>query len=213
MNIKSMTLAATTLVLSTSVNAAIITHGALTTNDDGSTNIITDSLNNYEWLRFDVLADFTYAQTQAVLDTQDGGGWSITTVTQANMFTSALFAPSTPACSNANISDSCGTVSGWFSGDFGDSHVTGNTDIVFYLGDLAAVNYMIFNDSGSMSTTMWGSINDSDRFSADGDLADRAASWLLYRPVDAAVVPLPSAVWLFGSGFLGLVGLARRKKA
>jgi hypothetical protein len=31
--------------------------------------------------------------------------------------------------------------------------------------------------------------------------------------VDAAVVPVPPAVWLFGSGLLGLVGIARRKKA
>jgi hypothetical protein len=28
----------------------------------------------------------------------------------------------------------------------------------------------------------------------------------------AAVVPVPAAVWLFGSGLLGLVGVARRKK-
>jgi hypothetical protein len=26
------------------------------------------------------------------------------------------------------------------------------------------------------------------------------------------VVPVPAAVWLFGSGLLGLVGIARRKK-
>lgn len=30
---------------------------------------------------------------------------------------------------------------------------------------------------------------------------------------DIAAVPLPTAAWLFGSGFLGLVGIARRKKA
>jgi len=30
---------------------------------------------------------------------------------------------------------------------------------------------------------------------------------------DTGVVPLPAAVWLFGSGLLGLVGMARRKKA
>lgn len=29
----------------------------------------------------------------------------------------------------------------------------------------------------------------------------------------ASVVPVPTAVWLFGSGLLGLVGIARRKKA
>lgn len=30
---------------------------------------------------------------------------------------------------------------------------------------------------------------------------------------DVAPVPVPAAVWLFGSGLLGLVGIARRKKA
>ena len=30
---------------------------------------------------------------------------------------------------------------------------------------------------------------------------------------DFTVVPVPAAVWLFGSGLLGLVGVARRKKS
>ena len=34
--------------------------------------------------------------------------------------------------------------------------------------------------------------------------------YLVYK---GAVVPVPAAVWLFGSGLLGLVGIARRKKA
>jgi len=34
----------------------------------------------------------------------------------------------------------------------------------------------------------------------------------LNKPVDT-VVPVPAAVWLFGSGLLGLVGMARRKKS
>ena len=33
------------------------------------------------------------------------------------------------------------------------------------------------------------------------------------RVGDVAAVPIPAAVWLFGSGLLGLVGMARRKKA
>jgi len=31
-------------------------------------------------------------------------------------------------------------------------------------------------------------------------------------PERGAVIPVPAAVWLFGSGLLGLVGIARRKK-
>ena len=34
---------------------------------------------------------------------------------------------------------------------------------------------------------------------------------LAVRPGDVATVPVPAAVWLFGSGLLGLVGVARRK--
>ena len=31
--------------------------------------------------------------------------------------------------------------------------------------------------------------------------------------IEAGAVPVPAAVWLFGSGLLGLVGVARRKKS
>ncbi len=30
---------------------------------------------------------------------------------------------------------------------------------------------------------------------------------------DVSTVPVPAAVWLFGSGLLGLIGVARRKRA
>jgi hypothetical protein len=36
---------------------------------------------------------------------------------------------------------------------------------------------------------------------------------LAVRSGDVAAVPLPSAVWLFGAGLLGLIGVARRKAA
>lgn len=34
-----------------------------------------------------------------------------------------------------------------------------------------------------------------------------------YYLIETAFVPLPAGVWLFGSGLLGLIGIARRKKA
>jgi hypothetical protein len=44
-----------------------------------------------------------------------------------------------------------------------------------------------------------------------------AAAWLYAYVVDNpgtwTVVPIPPAVWLFGSGLLGLIGIARKKKA
>jgi hypothetical protein len=39
-------------------------------------------------------------------------------------------------------------------------------------------------------------------------------SWAVHAgDVGASIVPLPAAVWLFGSGLLGLVGIARCKKS
>ena len=45
--------------------------------------------------------------------------------------------------------------------------------------------------------------------SIDFGTASTAGSWT----GDIAAVPLPAAAWLFGSGLVGLVGIARRKKA
>jgi hypothetical protein len=37
-------------------------------------------------------------------------------------------------------------------------------------------------------------------------------SVLLVRDGDVGVVPIPAAIWLFGSGLIGLIGIAKRKK-
>ena len=50
-------------------------------------------------------------------------------------------------------------------------------------------------------------INDSGDIAGSGLINGERHAFL------ATVVPLPNAVWLFGSGLLGLVGIARRKKA
>lgn len=55
-------------------------------------------------------------------------------------------------------------------------------------------------------------------FSPDPSVTKAVGSWsfdgatLSYGAATASPVPVPAAVWLFGSGMLGLVGVARRKK-
>lgn len=43
--------------------------------------------------------------------------------------------------------------------------------------------------------------------------ADYSVQLVTFGSANVNVVPVPAAVWLFGSGLLGLVGVARRKKA
>ena len=47
--------------------------------------------------------------------------------------------------------------------------------------------------------------------SADRDFSEWFDGSYLVR--ETAVVPVPAAIWLFGSGVLGLIGIAKRKKA
>lgn len=44
------------------------------------------------------------------------------------------------------------------------------------------------------------------------DVDSQAFAWAVHTG-DVSAVPVPAAIWLFGSGLLGLVGIARRKKA
>jgi len=64
------------------------------------------------------------------------------------------------------------------------------------------------SQSGSLQQVMLGyddqTINDDDDFE---DMLVRAD----FRP--STVVPLPAAIWLFGSGLLGLIGISKRMKA
>jgi fumarate reductase subunit C len=40
----------------------------------------------------------------------------------------------------------------------------------------------------------------------------QASIYGIFMVREATVVPVPAAVWLFASGLLGLVGIARRRK-
>ena len=78
-----------------------------------------------------------------------------------------------------------------YSLDSGSNWLTATTDI-----------------SGFVTLMLQGGTSQIEFRAAGNDLTDN----FYIRNADATVVPVPAAVWLFGSGLLGLVGIARRKK-
>lgn len=73
-------------------------------------------------------------------------------------------------------------------------------EIVFYYGSFYDLDY------SSADGEFYSSF---DTFS--GDFWNFEGNWHSYEEVSA--VPVPAAAWLFGSGLIGLVGLARRNKS
>ena len=123
-------------------------------------------------------------------------------------------------------------IDGTATGEYDRLLVGGSFDlfggIVFDLG--AGFDEMLFADSNSgfsladmfldlseNSLDLSLLIGSDMRINLDGgnsfllDLADDGNGG--YLTTSTAVVPVPAAIWLFGSGLIGLVGFARRKKA
>jgi hypothetical protein len=78
----------------------------------------------------------------------------------------------------------------------------------FWLGRLIGTSPLQFVEYGTSNsiTAAWvnnGGSNRTNAFSLYG----------ISQEIIVGAVPVPAAVWLFGSGLLGLIGVARRKKA
>ncbi|MDH5571896.1 MAG: hypothetical protein OEY89_09035 [Gammaproteobacteria bacterium] len=222
MSIKSKLLIISTLILSTSVNAALISRlGGLAYYDD---------VNDITWL-----ADANYAQTSGYdVDGQMTWDQAMTWVSGLNVGgVTGWRLPDT-----IDVGNDGATYTNIYQGVDSGYNITTHSELsnMFYnvLGNLA-----YFDTSGVGPQAGWGLANtgpfsnlqlnyywsateyapDTGQawlFVMDGiqsNLSKTAniSAWAVYSG-DVSAVPVPAAVWLFGSGLLGLIGVARGRK-
>jgi len=85
-------------------------------------------------------------------------------------------------------------------------------NINFAWGSTTGIDvFMVWNAAGTGSLDIEGDGTPGARM-VDGPFPGFSANFTPGPAGPAAVIPVPAAVWLFGSGLLGLVGVARRKK-
>lgn len=213
-------------LLAAPASAAPISFGSLSSNDDGSTEIITDSLNDRDWLRWDVLKDLTYAQTLTAIGA--GGayeGWSIAGIQEAQDFTDALLSGGSNACTTTQTgyTQCAGGLSVDFDALLGSSY-SSHHSYAWFLSDnqtQQAVGYVHANSypyasSGGTSAhkdNQWSFITSSDNYSSSGFYSSTPIGWLLYRDTATTPVPVPAALPLMLVGIGAFAGLARRKRA
>lgn len=81
-----------------------------------------------------------------------------------------------------------------------------------FAGSASSSNFDVFTEDDWMTFT-WTTTLDAGLI--DVGLRNRASAIysIAFDEYSVTLVPVPAAVWLFGSGLIGLIGVARRKKA
>ncbi len=218
MGIKSISLAATALVLSTSANAALIERlGGLAYYDtDADLTWLADA-NMAGGMKWSAAMDWA-----ANLDVDGVTGWRLPDTVDSDGF------PTTGVDFGYNITDHSEMSNLFYN-------VLGNTARY----DIDGVPTSCYPNSCLVNTGPFSNMQSNGYWSAtkvlyqpgnafyfmmnSGEQGRGSATGTGLSPAlnlfamavqsgDVSAVPVPAAVWLFGSGLIGLIGLARRKK-
>lgn len=147
-----------------------------------------------------------------------GGNADVLNVAAILGVNQSLVSAVTTGFSVTGINSASGT---WSVTDPSITHIAFKSDGYFILGAVTALSGDWMNDTsatGSWDLTLATCPNticsNGPRPYVDADFLNGGTQIADLSNVRAfSVVPVPAAVWLFGSGLLGLVGVARRKRS
>ena len=135
----------------------------------------------------------------------DAGGYVLATFESGILTIKTDIAEHTYAADTVLLSATFTSASGYF-GNVSTADNTFDATAVTFSG-LALNGLTATNEQFSFSST---NIDPLSAIQAPADMENWTSTTSFTS--SATLVPVPAAVWLFGSGLLGLVGMARRKK-
>jgi len=197
-------------VLPATAGADPITIGDLTSDDDGSTDVITNIVSGREWLRWDVIPHLNFADTSAFAAEN---GWLFAGAADTQSFVDALFpgAPCTVAVGGV-IGQYCGAADNLLALTGSNFTPGAGAGYAFFLSDNGVareVGVVGSLDGVFQAYTENRSIRSSDLFADGGYFEAHPVSWLLFR--DPVAVSEPGTLALFLIGLAGLAFVRRRR--
>ena len=209
MGIKSFLLTVTALVLSTSVNAAIISTDWHTSGDK---LITTDTESGLNWLDLTETngLSYNYVSSQLGVGGQFEGFRFATTDEAVALWANwsvnlADGAPSSAAGLDLNVQAAAGIL--------GNIHC--ELDCTYYPSGVFGLTAEEYGDTYHVQLGAYVYTTDTTTttayWNATSHIQSNLASNVATGSYLVTTVPVPAAAWLFGSGLLGLIGVARRK--
>jgi hypothetical protein len=210
------------VMLSGSIQAAPITIGNMSYDSSVNADVIVDSANNRDWLRWDVLTGKTHTETLNETQIGDYVGWHLADNIDAQLFTDALLPLNNINGNSCKAENNSGcwtdrTPSHDYHQLLGDSHKPGNSyDTVFfesYTNGRAGLIQSTIDPAQTVSTiakkTSEFSITTASNLGVNNDIG-----WLLYRDhplaTNSVTVDEPDLAFILFMG-IAILLLYRRK--
>jgi len=202
------------VILSTGANAALIERlGGLAYYDDVADLTWLADANYAQTSGYDADGQMTWADANAWAAglTVDGvSGWRLPDTIQPDSSCSGQSGGVSYGynCTGSELGNLFYNVLGGVAGSSITTTHNANYDL---FSNVQSVGYWSATEYAPTPTDAW-FFDMNDGYQLVNNKTSNYYAWAV-QSGDVSAVPVPAAVWLFGSGLLGLIGVARRKKA